>query len=144
VGAASARSKAAEPAGAADAWPQFRGNAALTGVAAAALPAELKVLWTLEAGESVESSAAIAAGTVFVGRMGGELLAVDLASGRVRWRYTVEGEGIGESSPAVADGVVYVGDLLGNVHAVGAADGRRAWVFKTGGEVRSSPVVAEG
>src|SRR6266568_1406929 len=76
--------------------------------------------------------------------MGGELLALDLETGKLRWRYSVEGEGIGESSPFVADGIVYVGDLKGNVHAVGAADGKRLWAFKTGGEVKASPVVVDG
>ncbi|PYQ24300.1 MAG: serine/threonine protein kinase [Acidobacteria bacterium] len=128
----------------ADAWRQFRGSPTLTGVSPTPLPAELKVAWTFEAGESIESSAAIADGAVYVGRMGGELLALDLETGKLRWRYPVEGEGIGESSPSVADGVVYVGDLKGNLHAVGAADGKRVWVFKTGGEVKSSPVVADG
>src|SRR6266545_7735490 len=59
-------------------WPQFRGNARLTGVAAA-LPDTLKLKWTYEAGESIESSAAIADGAVFVGSSKGELLAIDLA-----------------------------------------------------------------
>ncbi len=49
--------------GAADDWPQFRGNPQLTGVAAAALPATLKLLWTYEAGDVIESSAAIVSGT---------------------------------------------------------------------------------
>ena len=44
----------------ADAWPQFRGNPRLTGVAASTPPATLKVLWTYEAGDSIDSSAAIA------------------------------------------------------------------------------------
>jgi outer membrane protein assembly factor BamB len=128
----------------ADAWPQFRGNPFLAGVSPAILPAELKVAWTFEAGESIESSAAIVEGVVYVGRTGGELLALDLETGKVRWRYAVEGEGIGESSPFVAGGIVYVGDLKGNVHAVGATDGKRVWVFKTGGEVKASPVVVDG
>ena len=42
----------------ADEWPQFRGNPQLTGVAAGALAANLKLLWTYEAGDSIESSAA--------------------------------------------------------------------------------------
>ena len=54
---------------AADEWPQFRGNPQLTGVAATTVPATLKLLWTYEAGESIESSAAISGGTVYeIGR----------------------------------------------------------------------------
>ena len=52
---------------AADDWPQFRGNPSLTGIATSAVPKTLKLLWTFEAGDSIESSAAIVDGTVYVG-----------------------------------------------------------------------------
>ena len=58
-----------------------------------------------------------------------------------KWKYKASADGIGESSPAVAGGLVYIGDLGGVVHAVDAATGKAAWTFKTGGEVKSSPVV---
>src|SRR5262245_26321498 len=60
----------------ADNWAQFRGNQRLTGVSEAKVPADLKLLWTVEAGDSIESSAAIVGGTVFVGSQKGELLSI--------------------------------------------------------------------
>lgn len=122
-------------------WPQFRGNPQLTGVAADRLQPPLKVLWSYNAGESVESSAAIAGGTVYVGAQPGVLVALDLASGKAKWQYTVSDAGLGESSPAVRGDVVFVGDLGGVLHAVGAADGKPRWTFKTGAEIKSSPVL---
>jgi len=126
-----------------DAWPQFRGDARLTGIAASTLSPTPKLLWTYQAGEIIESSAAIANGVVFVGSQPTDLVAVDLATGKLRWKYAVK-LGIGESSPAVADGVVFVGDLSGLVHAVGAADGKARWTFATGAEIKASPVVVDG
>src|SRR5207302_5760821 len=96
--------------GAADEWPQFRGNPQLTGVADATIGATLSLLWTYEGGESIESSAAISGGSVYVGAQSADLLAIDLKTGKLRWKYKAQ-EGIGESSPAVRDGVVYIGDL---------------------------------
>ena len=64
---------------AADEWPQFRGNPQLTGVAAGAVPDTLKLLWTYDAGDGIQSSAAIADGTVYVGVESADLLAIDLA-----------------------------------------------------------------
>ncbi len=122
-------------------WPQFRGNPQLTGVAADPVPAALKLLWVYEAGESIESSAAISAGTVYVGSRSKDLLAIDLRTGKLRWKYRAADE-IGESSPAVAEGTVYIGDLAGILHAVNAADGKPLWTFKTEAEIKSSPVVA--
>lgn len=125
-------------------WTQFRGNGQLTGVSKADVPKNLRPLWSYEAGASIESSAAIAYGTVFVGAQNGILAALDLSNGAVRWKYDTQSkEGIGESSPAVAGSLVYVGDLGGTVHAVNASNGRGAWTYKTGGEIKSSPVAVD-
>ncbi len=125
----------------ADSWPQFRGNPLLSGYSGSGVAGNLRHLWTADAGESVESSAAIAGGAVFVGTQRGELVSVNLSDGRERWRYNA-GNAIGESSPAVARGVVYVGDLSGVLHAVRADNGQKVWTFKTGGEIKSSPIVS--
>ena len=124
----------------ADNWSQFRGNHRLTGVSASTVPNELKLLWTYEAGESIESSAAIVGGTVFVGSQKGELISLNLDNGAVFWKYHVDSP-IGESSPAYSDGVVYIGDLGGWFHAVNATNGKKLWAFKAGSEIKSSPVV---
>lgn len=132
----SANAQDAQP----DNWSQFRGNHNLTGVSLATVPNTLKPLWTYEAGDSIESSAAIVGGTVFVGSQKGELIALNLENGTVYWKYAIDSP-IGESSPAYSNGVVYVGDLGGWLHAVNATDGKKIWAFKAGNEIKSSPVV---
>ena len=124
----------------ADNWSQFRGNHSLTGVSQSDVPQSLKTLWTYEAGDSIESSAAIVGGTVFVGSQKGELTALNLDNGAVYWKYAIDSP-IGESSPAFSNGVVYVGDLGGWLHAVNASTGKKIWAFKAGNEIKSSPVV---
>src|SRR5687768_8875788 len=124
----------------ADNWPQFRGNHSLTGVSQSNIPSSLKQLWTYEAGESIESSAAIVGGTVFVGSQKGELVALSLDNGSVYWKYST-GSPIGESSPAYSEGAVFIGDLGGTLHAVNARDGKRFWAVRLGSEIKSSPVV---
>jgi outer membrane protein assembly factor BamB len=124
----------------ADAWPQFRGNFNNTGVSPSQPPAELKLLWTYDAGDIIESSAAIAAGAAYVGTGKSELIAVDLQTGKLRWSYKTK-EPVGESSPAVGGGMVFVGDLSGVFHAVEAGAGRGVWTYKTDGEIKSSPVI---
>ena len=124
----------------ADAWPQFRGNYRLTGVSPSTSPATPKLLWTYDAGDVIESSAAISNGVVFVGTGKGELIAVDLASGKLKWKYQTK-DPVGESSPAVGNGMVFIGDLGGVFHAVNAATGKGVWTYKTGSEIKSSPVI---
>jgi len=123
-----------------DNWSQFRGNHSLTGVSQANVPSSLKPLWTYEAGESIESSAAIVGGTVFVGSQKGELIALSLENGSVYWKFAT-GSPIGESSPAYGNGVVYIGDYGGWLNALNASDGKKLWAFKTNAEIKSSPVV---
>jgi eukaryotic-like serine/threonine-protein kinase len=125
---------------AAENWSQFRGNQSLTGVSQSNVPNSLKPLWTYEAGDSIESSAAIVGGTVFVGSQKGDLVALSLENGSVYWKFST-GAAIGESSPAYSNGVVYIGDLNGWINALNASDGRKIWAFKTNGEIKSSPVV---
>src|SRR5262245_11661946 len=124
----------------ADNWSQFRGNQQLTGVSQSKVPDSLKQLWTFDAGDSIESSAAIVGGTVFVGSQKGELVALSLDNGSVYWKFST-GSPIGESSPAYGNGVVYIGDLGGWLNALNASDGKKLWAFKTNGEIKSSPVV---
>ncbi len=126
----------------ADDWPQFRGNPSLTGVSTGTLPANLKLLWTFDAGDSIESSAAISEGAVYVGSQTAELIALNLADGKVRWKYKVK-DGIGESSPAIRNGVVVIGDLAGTIHGVSAKDGKGLWTFPAAGEVKASPVIVD-
>ncbi|HEV8367531.1 MAG TPA: PQQ-binding-like beta-propeller repeat protein [Pyrinomonadaceae bacterium] len=124
----------------ADNWSQFRGNPSLTGVSDSKVPADLKLLWTYDADDSIESSAAIVGSTVFVGSQKGELISLNLENGALYWKYQIDSP-IGESSPAYSDGVVYIGDLGGWLHAVNASDGKKIWAFKTNSEIKSSPVV---
>ena len=131
-----------QSAGAAD-WPRFRGDATMTGVAAEALPPALKLLWSAEIGESVESSAAIVGDRIYVGTQPGLLVALAAGTGAVLWKYEASKlAGVGESSPAVSGDLVFIGDLDGVVHAVDAATGRGRWTFKTGSEIKSSPAIA--
>jgi outer membrane protein assembly factor BamB len=119
-------------------WPMFRGSPALTGVSSAELPKSLKLRWSFQAKDSIESSAAIVQGAVYVGSMDGSLYAIDLATGKLRWRYTTTGP-IQESSPCVQNGLAYIGDLNGILHAVDTTTGKVRWTFKAKAEIKSSP-----
>ncbi|HYK88589.1 MAG TPA: PQQ-binding-like beta-propeller repeat protein [Acidobacteriota bacterium] len=121
-----------------DTWPMFRGSSALWGISQTVLPKSLKLRWSFQAKDSIESSAAIVDGSVYVGSMEGALYSIELASGRVRWRYQTSAP-VEESSPCVHDGEIYIGDLDGVLHAVDAASGKARWIFKAQDEIKSSP-----
>jgi outer membrane protein assembly factor BamB len=127
------RSRAADDAGKLD-WRVFRGNAEQTGVVAAALPDKLEVLWTFSTKDSIEGAPAIADGVVYVGSFDEYLYALDLDSGKEKWKYKA---GPTKASPAIRNGVVYVGNADGIFHCVDAAKGEKRWTFETEGEITS-------
>lgn len=90
---------------------------------------------------TVQSSPAVANGTVFVGARDGWLYAIDSETGAERWRFDHKVSWV-NTSPAVVDGVVYAGSSDGQfVQAVDAASGRELWRATTG-VTWSSPAVA--
>jgi outer membrane protein assembly factor BamB len=111
--------------------------------------------WGHEGFDFWTSSPAIGGATVYIGSGDGNLYALDLASGHVRWRAATDGRV--RSSPAVLGGAVYVGSCDGGVYAFDAATGARRWRFDTDGHgfdsakfgydrksVYAPPTVADG
>jgi len=136
-GAASKPAASAPASQPSSAWPMFRGNSQLTGVATSVLPDDLQVRWRFRAGDAVQSSAAIIDGTAYFGSDDGFLYAVGLAAGAAKWKYKA-GSPI-KSSPCVRGDTVFFGDDGGVFHAVDAQTGMAKWTFKAEGEIISSP-----
>src|SRR6266571_8185823 len=97
VAGTSENQEAGEAAASGANWLMFRGNPALTGVAAGTLPDKLSLLWSFKTGGPVKSSAAIVGGRVFIGSGDSHVYALELASGKKNWAATTKGPV--ESSP---------------------------------------------
>lgn len=98
--------------------------------------------WLVVTDDKVYSSPAVADGVVYIGSNDGNLRAINVADGTLRWSYPA-GQPI-TSSPTVADGIVFVGCNDQGLHAVRIADGTQAWRYPAGGILHSSPIVADG
>jgi len=115
-------------------WPFFRGNALQTGVAGSELPEKLEVLWKFETKDAIEATAAIVGDTAYVGGTDEFLYAIDLASGKEKWKY----KGAAFMAPAsVQGGRVYIGDSEGTFHCVDAQTGKKIWTLTTDAEIKS-------
>lgn len=122
------------------AWPQLGGAPRHTGAAARPIAPPLVQRWAVPVGGHVLHAApAIAHGVVFAsatdlgdGTSGG-VVAIDLATGRVRWRVATAAPVRG--SPAVADGTVAVAQLDGTVLGLDAATGAVRWRYELGAGV---------
>ncbi len=125
-----------------DTWLLFRGDAQLTGIASGELPVVLQPKWVFEADDSIESTAAIANGVVYVGSLDAHLYALDLETGAEKWRHAAAAEI--KSSPTIVGNVVYFGDESGAFTALDAESGALVWQAQTGGGVVSSANFYEG
>lgn len=85
----------------------------------------------------VQYPPAVAGDTVFVGSATEELLALDAATGEVRWRAPLQNTVF--SRPLVADGRVYVGGADYFLYAFDAASGTRLWRDELAAPVTRGP-----
>lgn len=84
--------------------------------------------WRLRSGNSV-SAATVSGDTVFVADVDqGRLLALDTASGDVRWTFAAAGRI--DSPPTIYRGHCLFGAHDGNVYCLRAADGRSIWKYR--------------
>jgi outer membrane protein assembly factor BamB len=109
-------------------WPLFRGNPQQTGVATSKLPEKLEVLWKFSTAKAIEGTPAVANGVVYIGSFDEHLYAIDLKTGKEKWRYKL---GETKTPAAVRDGRVYIGNLDGVLHVVDAAKGTKIWTYET-------------
>src|SRR5687767_10583303 len=105
-------------------WPLFRRTAEQTGATTAKAPEKLEVIWQFATGDAVESAVAVADGVVFAASMDEHLYAIDLNTGKEKWKYKAAPF---KAPPAVRGKLVYVGDLDGYLHCVDVARGEKKW-----------------
>lgn len=85
-------------------WTQFRLHADNNAV----VPGALSVTWRLTSAGAFSSSPSLAGGVLFIGNNAGELLAVDVQSGKIRWKANVQNPLM--SAPLLYGDLVIVGE----------------------------------
>ncbi len=125
-------------------WPQLQKNPGHTGYTDDQPMPPYRLAWTFEINEPTHtgSPTIVADAKVFLGTNWGNLIAIDLRSGKRLWTYPA-GRTI-FATPAFDSGVVYANSMDRHCHAVRASDGSVLWTFETGEGILTGPVVAEG
>lgn len=99
------------------------------------------------------ASVAVEGDLAFLPTEDGQLNALVLKDGSLRWRASmgaasnlklIDHWDMFHSSPTVVSGVVYVGSADGQIEAFRADSGKRLWSFQTGRAVRATPAVEGG
>ncbi|GMU54057.1 MAG: hypothetical protein AMXMBFR33_32030 [Candidatus Xenobia bacterium] len=77
-------------------------------------------------------------GTVYLGNVAGVFMALDPATGDIKWSYDT-GSHILESPTVAPDGTVYAGNLAGKLFAFDPVKRGKKWEAEVGAEVRQPP-----
>lgn len=85
----------------------------------------VRPLWTFRTGGSVKAQPVVYNDTVYISSFDGTLYAVDIASGKLRWKTPVGGTLV--AAPAVTEEVVVIGSTSGVVACLRRSDGRALW-----------------
>jgi outer membrane protein assembly factor BamB len=96
------------------------------------------------------SSPTIVQDTLYIGSGDGNVYALDIESGALRWKFKTGN--VVHATPAVANDTVYVGSWDSYFYALDAKTGKERWRFKTGEDrdiynqvgIQSSAVIAGG
>lgn len=94
-----------------------------------------KVVWRINAGQSLSAGVGTDGNLVAVGSPKGDVLVFSAADGKLAWKAKATSEIL--SPPAVGDGLVIVRSGDSRLAAFDASDGRRKWLFQ-----RQSPALA--
>jgi outer membrane protein assembly factor BamB len=122
------------------AWPNSRGNAALTGVTTALFPQKVKLKWRYDAEGTFKSAPVISDSKIVIGSTNGELLCLDL-KGNLLWKFKTENAF--EAPALIQGGIVYAGNLSGVLYAIDLKTGAKKWEYKTENQISGAPAYAE-
>lgn len=86
-----------------------------------------KPVWRTDTGVRLSAGAGAGQGMVLTGGTKGELLALDIADGQVRWKAGLSSEVTGQLLALTDTVIARTGD--GRVHGLSAADGSRKWLY---------------
>ena len=117
-------------------WTIFRGDPALSGYSATALPAKPELLWSYETGPRTVCSPLVRDGVVYWCDRRGQLYGVNEAGERVFERNL---ETLIEATPLIYEDVLYIGTIDGHLLAISLSDGSTVWDYATEGQISGAP-----
>jgi len=99
--------------------------------------------WLNSEGGSIDNKPLVHNGMIYFGSMNRNIYALDLKSGKEKWRHEVQ-DRIGLSSPQLYKDSLIIGSYDYNVYRIDLKTGEMIWKFHTNGELASSGAVMDG
>ncbi|MES2709786.1 MAG: PQQ-binding-like beta-propeller repeat protein [Verrucomicrobiota bacterium] len=122
-------------------WPTWRGDSAMTGIAAETLAMPLKPAWKFQATKPIKATAVSDGKLAFFGDGKGTFFALKLEDGTKAWEFAAKD--LIEGSALLVGKDVIFGSVDGVVHCLEAETGKLRWEFTTEAEIRGAANVFE-
>jgi outer membrane protein assembly factor BamB len=106
------------------------------------IPGSVAPQWTADIHGAVQSRLVRDGDALYVSSMGNDLIALNAADGKQRWRFKTNGPVF--SAAKLSEGVAYFGSADHFIYAVNTSDGSLKWRMQTQGAVLAGPNVAKG
>ena len=104
-----------------------------------------RIRWSHDAGAPIRSTPAVCGGTVLVATQNGDLIGLDRATGKQKWRTSLnQGEPrsfLLFSDPVIENGKVFIGSATRELYCVEASSGKLLWKTAASDWIRSRPLV---
>lgn len=94
-----------------------------------------------ERSQEYKSSPAVGGGLVIVASQGRQVDALDVATGKRKWRYTLRRRA--DASPVIAGNDVWLAATDGRLIRLSLADGTEKWTYEIRGQFTASPSIAD-
>lgn len=94
-----------------------------------------------ERSQEYKSSPAVGGGLVVVASQGRQVDALDVATGKRKWRYTLRRRA--DASPVIAGNDVWIAATDGRLIRLSLADGTEKWNYEIRGQFTASPAIAD-
>jgi outer membrane protein assembly factor BamB len=110
---------------------------------------QLRAVWDMQLSAhshwgAASSAPLIAGGVVYFQDLQSDVTALDVRSGRVRWKYRLKQEAFGPNGPAIGYGKVFLQDGIDGVRAADLRSGRPLWSKELAGPTGAQQPVAYG
>jgi outer membrane protein assembly factor BamB/predicted phosphodiesterase len=103
---------------------------------------QVNQLWEYESGAAITTSPVIYGKLTYVSSSGGDLLAIEQESGKLKWQTRIGAPIFSE--PAIYKGTLVVGCTDSLIYGIKASNGKILWKVKDNAAVVSSPVISKG
>ena len=102
-----------------------------------------KLLWKVKTDNSIEAPALIVNGTVYAGNLEGTIYALDLKTGKQKWKHPTEGQIMGAPTYWQSGNKKYLlfGSYDYNFYCLDAQTGKLKWKYETGNYINGSAAI---